>query len=135
MNIILKHTQKRILIPSIFITLIVTFMSCSGTSQKNNPNKFIGTWIEIRTNSIDTWKNNIKIEKFGNNFSIKPSVPYYVDNNINHGVDLFTASYNKELDKLVVPSALYPGTDIIYNSESKTILAWGSEFKKAEDNK
>jgi hypothetical protein len=44
-----------------------------------------------------------------------------------------TASYNKEFDKLVVPGEYGSGTDIIYNSETNTILAWGEEFTKVNE--
>lgn len=97
-------------------------MSCSGNSQKHNPNKFVGDWVEIGPMYREVDRHHITIAKFGDNFTVKSD----------SRSDVSTASYDKENDKLVVPGMLGSGTDIIYNSDTKTILIWGFECKKEE---
>ena len=118
----ITQSQNFIFRLTLLVTLIVTSLSCNENSKKN-PDKFIGQWLQIGQFNREVDRARITIEKFGDNFSIK--------SNTRGGVA--TATYDKENDKLIVPGILGNASEAIYNYETKSILIWGFECKKASE--
>lgn len=119
-NRFFKFKRLSRLISFLIIAISLLLTSCSNSSK--SPNKYIGQWapIDIRKQST------ITIEKFGENFTVTP----YGIGEVEYGH--YAASYNKEFDKLVVSGKPGIGTDIIYDTKSNEIIAWGNKYKKVE---
>lgn len=104
----------------LFLVIVLALVSCTNKSSK-----FIGTWKNLlpRENGWNIRNQEIIIEKIGENFTVQAS-------DWNDGARTkMSASYNKELDKLVISYGI--GTqDILFNPDTKHILVAGEEYAK-----
>lgn len=104
----------------LFLAIVFVLVSCTNKSSK-----FIGSWKNIlpRENGWNIRNQEIIIEKVGENFTVLAS-----DWNDGSRKKL-PASYNKELDKLVINYGI-ASMDILYNPDTKHLLVDGQEYAK-----
>lgn len=98
----------------LFLLVIISFTSYLVSCSKSNPDKFIGKWKKVQPN----------------NPSFKPSVLwqdlYIITKNGNN------TTYVKEGDKLQVNDG-GATVDIIFDANTKHLLAGGNEFERTKD--
>jgi len=105
----------------LLVLFAVLSISCSDNLSSN---QFIGKWMRVEPNNPNFKPSNriqnlLIISKNGNNFIVSLKNKKYV------------ATYDKKNDKLKMKDGQYL-VDIVYISDSKTILANGVEYQKTK---